>query len=195
MIRVLIIDNYDSFTWNIYQYLCELGAQVKVIQHDSLSLVDIEQLSPQRLVISPGPGRPEDAGISLAAVSYFANKLPIFGICLGHQVIAQSFGARIVHAKQVMHGKSSIIFHDCKGIFSNLSQFITVVRYHSLVIESCSLPLCFEVSAWSISNGKYDEIMAIRHRTFAIESVQFHPESLLSEQGREMLSNFLYLLK
>ncbi|QOI11342.1 aminodeoxychorismate/anthranilate synthase component II [Blochmannia endosymbiont of Colobopsis nipponica] len=193
MVKVLLIDNYDSFTWNIYQYFSKIGAEVKVVRNDVCSLLDIEQFSPHKLVISPGPGTPGDAGISLSVISYFANKLPILGICLGHQVIAQFFGAKIVRSKQAMHGKQSVIYHDCKGIFANLSQFLKVVRYNSLVVDIYSLPSCLEVSAWSVLNdGKYDEIMAIRHRNLRLEGIQFHPESILSEQGYEMLVNFIH---
>lgn len=158
---LLIIDNYDSFTWNLYQYFCELGAQVMVRRHDSLDIADIERLAPARLVISPGPGTPDQAGISLAAIRHFAGKLPILGVCLGHQAIAQAFGARIVRARKVMHGKTSVIRHDGQGVFAGLTQPLTVTRYHSLVIDAASVPSCLAVTAWSQREGKPDEIMAI----------------------------------
>lgn len=192
MKRVLIIDNYDSFTWNLYQYFCELGAQVEVRRHDTLSLADIARLAPQRLVISPGPGTPDEAGISLAAIRHFAGTLPVLGVCLGHQAIGQAFGARVVRARQVMHGKTSLIQHDGRGVFLGLAQPLTVTRYHSLILDAASLPSCLEVTAWSQRGGERDEIMAIRHRSLALEGVQFHPESILSEQGHQLLANFLH---
>lgn len=188
---LLIIDNYDSFTWNLYQYFCELGAQVMVRRHDSLDIADIERLVPARLVISPGPGTPDQAGISLAAIRHFAGKLPILGVCLGHQAIAQAFGARIVRARNVMHGKTSVIRHDGQGVFAGLAQPLTVTRYHSLVIDAASVPSCLAVTAWSQRGGEPDEIMAIRHRSLPLEGVQFHPESIMSEQGHRLLANFL----
>lgn len=188
---LLIIDNYDSFTWNLYQYFCELGAQVMVRRHDSLDLADIERLAPARLVISPGPGNPAEAGISLAAIRHFAGKLPILGVCLGHQAIGQAFGARIVRARRVMHGKTSVIRHDGQGVFAGLAQPLTVTRYHSLIIDAASVPTCLAVTAWSQREGEPDEIMAIRHRSLPLEGVQFHPESIMSEQGHSLLANFL----
>ncbi|WP_074013737.1 aminodeoxychorismate synthase component II [Candidatus Sodalis sp. SoCistrobi] len=188
---LLIIDNYDSFTWNLYQYFCELGAQVMVRRHDSLDLADIERLAPARLVISPGPGNPDEAGISLAAIRHFAGKLPILGVCLGHQAIGQAFGARIVRARRVMHGKTSVIRHDGQGVFAGLAQPLTVTRYHSLIIDAASVPACLAVTAWSQREGEQDEIMAIRHRSLPLEGVQFHPESIMSEQGHSFLANFL----
>ncbi|MEQ9878005.1 aminodeoxychorismate synthase component II [Pectobacterium aroidearum] len=188
---LLIIDNYDSFTYNLYQYFCELGAQVVVKRNDELTLREIEQLAPERLVISPGPCTPDDAGISLAAIRHFADKLPILGVCLGHQAMGQAFGARVVRARQVMHGKTSAIAHSNTGVFAGLAQPLTVTRYHSLIIDSASLPDCFEVTAWSESEGKRDEIMGIRHRVLPLEGVQFHPESILSQQGHQLLDNFL----
>lgn len=188
---LLIIDNYDSFTWNLYQYFCELGAQVMVRRHDSLDIADIERLAPARLVISPGPGTPDQAGISLAAIRHFAGKLPILGVCLGHQAIAQAFGARIVRARNVMHGKTSVIRHDGQGVFAGLAQPLTVTRYHSLVIDAASMPSCLAVTAWSQREGEPDEIMAICHRSLPLEGVQFHPESIMSEQGHRLLANFL----
>ncbi|MGL9723798.1 aminodeoxychorismate synthase component II [Sodalis sp. (in: enterobacteria)] len=188
---LLIIDNYDSFTWNLYQYFRELGAQVMVRRHDSLDIADIERLAPARLVISPGPGTPDQAGISLAAIRHFAGKLPILGVCLGHQAIAQAFGARIVRARNVMHGKTSVIRHDGQGVFAGLAQPLTVTRYHSLVIDAASVPSCLAVTARSQREGEPDEIMAIRHRSLPLEGVQFHPESIMSEQGHRLLANFL----
>lgn len=188
---LLLIDNYDSFTYNLYQYFCELGAEVLVKRNDELNLDDIERLSPSRLVISPGPCTPDEAGISLAAIRHFAGKLPILGVCLGHQAMGQAFGARVIRARQVMHGKTSAIRHNNAGVFSGLAQPLTVTRYHSLVLESASLPDSFEVTAWSERDGKHDEIMGIRHRSLPLEGVQFHPESILSQQGHQLLDNFL----
>ncbi|MCV9879468.1 aminodeoxychorismate synthase component II [Brenneria izbisi] len=191
MSKILIIDNYDSFTYNLYQYFCELGADVLVKRNDELQLADIERLAPDRLVISPGPCTPDEAGISLAAIRHFADKLPILGVCLGHQALGQAFGARVIRARQVMHGKTSVITHDDTGVFSGLSQPLTVTRYHSLVIAADSVPDCFAVTAWSERNGEPDEIMGIRHRSLPLEGVQFHPESILSQQGHQLLNNFL----
>ncbi|MDV5354033.1 aminodeoxychorismate synthase component 2 [Enterobacter asburiae] len=184
---ILLIDNYDSFTWNLYQYFCELGAQVEVRRNDELTLADIEMLAPQKIVISPGPCTPDESGISLDVIAHYAGKLSILGVCLGHQAIAQAFGATIVRAAKVMHGKTSPITHTGIGVFSGLNNPLTVTRYHSLVIDPPTLPDCFEVTAWSES----DEIMAIRHKEWDLEGVQFHPESILSEQGHQLLQNFL----
>ncbi len=191
MTMLLIIDNYDSFTYNLYQYFCELGAQVVVKRNDELTLREIERLAPERLVISPGPCTPDEAGISLAAIRHFADKLPILGVCLGHQAMGQAFGARVVRARQVMHGKTSEIAHSDTGVFAGLAQPLTVTRYHSLIIDAASLPDCFEITAWSEHEGKRDEIMGIRHRALPLEGVQFHPESILSQQGHQLLDNFL----
>lgn len=188
---LLLIDNYDSFTYNLYQYFCELGAEVLVKRNDELQLADIERLAPQRLVISPGPCTPNEAGISLAAIQHFAGKLPILGVCLGHQALGQAFGAKVVCAREVMHGKTSAIRHLDSGVFRGLNNPLTVTRYHSLVLEAATLPDCFEVTAWSERDGVRDEIMGIRHRQLALEGVQFHPESILSEQGHQLLNNFL----
>ena len=187
---LLIIDNYDSFTYNLYQYFCELGADVQVKRNDAVSLSDIEQLSPSHLVISPGPCTPSEAGISLDAVSHFAGEIPILGVCLGHQAIGQAFGAQVVKARKVMHGKTTAIHHNQQGVFKGLNRPLTVTRYHSLVIAPETLPASFEVTAWSLHDGNVDEIMGIRHKTLPIEGVQFHPESILSEQGHELLNNF-----
>jgi len=184
---ILLIDNYDSFTWNLYQYFCELGAHVEVRRNDELTLAEIEMLAPQKIVISPGPCTPDESGISLEVIAHYAGKLPILGVCLGHQAIAQAFGATIVRAAKVMHGKTSPITHSGRGVFSGLNNPLTVTRYHSLVIDPPTLPDCFEVTARS-ENG---EIMGIRHKAWDLEGVQFHPESILSEQGHQLLENFL----
>ncbi|GDX07183.1 aminodeoxychorismate synthase component 2 [Buttiauxella sp. A111] len=184
---LLLIDNYDSFTWNLYQYFCELGAEVMVKRNDELTLSEISALAPEKLVISPGPCTPSEAGISLAAITHFAGKLPILGVCLGHQAIAQAFGATIVRAQKVMHGKTSAISHNNTGVFNGLNNPLTVTRYHSLVIDPPTLPECFDVTAWTDKQ----EIMGIRHRELKLEGVQFHPESILSEQGHQLLANFL----
>ncbi|MGL9734187.1 MAG: aminodeoxychorismate synthase component II [Symbiopectobacterium sp.] len=188
---LLLIDNYDSFTYNLYQYFCELGEEVLVKRKDALTLADIEALAPRYLVISPGPCTPDDAGISLAAIRHFAGKLPILGVCLGHQAMGQAFGARVVRARQVMHGKTSVIQHIGSGVFSGLALPLTVTRYHSLVIDPASLPAEFDVTAWTEREDERNEIMGIRHRTLPLEGVQFHPESILSEQGHQLLQNFL----
>ncbi|MBL0625322.1 aminodeoxychorismate synthase component II [Aeromonas jandaei] len=189
---LLLIDNYDSFTWNLVQYFGALGQEVEVRRNDELTLTDIEQLSPRFLVISPGPCTPNEAGISLDAISHFAGKLPILGVCLGHQSLAQAFGARVIRARQVMHGKTSLIRHRGEGVFCGLKDPLRVTRYHSLVVERETLPDCFEITAWSEhADGSFDEIMGVRHKTLNIEGVQFHPESILSEQGHLLLANFL----
>lgn len=189
---LLLIDNYDSFTWNLVQYFGALGQEVEVRRNDELTLTDIEQLSPRFLVISPGPRTPNEAGISLDAITHFAGKLPILGVCLGHQSLAQAFGARVVRARQVMHGKTSLIRHRGEGVFCGLKDPLRVTRYHSLVVERETLPDCFEITAWSEhADGSFDEIMGLRHKTLNIEGVQFHPESILSEQGHLLLANFL----
>ncbi|BCS50953.1 glutamine amidotransferase [Aeromonas jandaei] len=189
---LLLIDNYDSFTWNLVQYFGALGQEVEVRRNDELTLTDIEQLSPRFLVISPGPCTPNEAGISLDAITHFAGKLPILGVCLGHQSLAQAFGARVVRARQVMHGKTSLIRHRGEGVFCGLKDPLRVTRYHSLVVERETLPDCFEITAWSEhADGSFDEIMGLRHKKLNIEGVQFHPESILSEQGHLLLANFL----
>ncbi|ELM3738276.1 aminodeoxychorismate synthase component II [Yersinia ruckeri] len=188
---LLLIDNYDSFTYNLYQYFCELGAEVLVKRNDEIQIADIEKLAPSHLVISPGPCTPNEAGISLAAIRHFAGKIPILGVCLGHQALGQTFGASVVRARQVMHGKTSAISHNSQGVFRGLNQPLTVTRYHSLVIAKETLPDCFELTAWSEHDGEVDEIMGIRHRFLPLEGVQFHPESILSEQGHQLLDNFL----
>ncbi|EPS4382166.1 aminodeoxychorismate synthase component 2 [Enterobacter hormaechei] len=184
---ILLIDNYDSFTWNLYQYFCELGAEVAVRRNDEIALADIDALAPQKIVISPGPCTPSESGISLEAIRHYAGKLPILGVCLGHQAIAQVFGATIVRAAKVRHGKTSPVTHTGTGVFLGLNNPLTVTRYHSLIIDPPTLPACFEVTAWS----ETQEIMGIRHREYDLEGVQFHPESILSEQGHALLANFL----
>ncbi|HCD7551309.1 TPA: aminodeoxychorismate synthase component 2 [Citrobacter farmeri] len=184
---ILLIDNYDSFTWNLYQYFCELGADVQVKRNDELTLSQIDTLKPQKIVISPGPCTPDDAGISLDVIRRYAGRLPMLGVCLGHQAMAQAFGASIVRAAKVMHGKTSLIRHTGQGVFQALTNPLTVTRYHSLLIDPATLPDCFEVTAWS----ETQEIMGIRHTTWDLEGVQFHPESILSEQGHQLLANFL----
>ena len=189
---LLIIDNYDSFTFNLYQYFSELGQQVIVRRNDDISIAEILALQPDYLVISPGPCTPNEAGISLAAIKYFAGKLPILGVCLGHQAIAQVFGGKVVRANAVMHGKTSSIKHLDQGVFTGLNNPLQVTRYHSLIVETASLSEDFVITAWSEDNrGQFDEIMAFKHKTLAIEGVQFHPESILTEQGKELLNNFL----
>ncbi|PSV97353.1 aminodeoxychorismate/anthranilate synthase component II [Photobacterium iliopiscarium] len=188
---LLIIDNYDSFTYNLYQYFCELGAEVIVVRNDEIDIAAIEALAPTHLVISPGPCTPNDAGISLQAIEYFAGKLPILGVCLGHQSLAQVFGGDVVRARQVMHGKTSPIYHTDRGVFEGLNNPLTVTRYHSLVVKAATLPDCFEITAWTQLNGEFDEIMGIRHKILDLEGVQFHPESILTEQGHQLLANFL----
>lgn len=189
---LLMIDNYDSFTYNVVQYLGELGAEVQVIRNDELTVAEIEALNPERIVVSPGPCTPTEAGVSLAVIERFAGKLPILGVCLGHQSIGQAFGGDVVRARQVMHGKTSPVFHEHLGVFAGLNMPLTVTRYHSLVVKHDSLPDCLEVTAWTQrEDGSLDEIMGLRHRTLNIEGVQFHPESILTEQGHELFANFL----
>ena len=184
---LLMIDNYDSFTFNLVQYFGELGEDVLVRRNDEISLSDIEKLAPQRIVISPGPGSPREAGVSVPLVERFAGKIPILGVCLGHQSIGQAFGGRVVHAKTLMHGKTSQMTHTGVGVFTELPSPYRVTRYHSLVIERETCPTCLEVTAWT-DDG---EIMGVRHRTMAVEGVQFHPESIMTEHGHALLKNFL----
>ncbi|WP_414057328.1 aminodeoxychorismate synthase component II [Pantoea dispersa] len=187
---LLLIDNYDSFTWNLYQYFCELGAQVRVVRNDAMTLEEMTALPLSHLVISPGPCTPDQSGISLEAIRHFAGRLPVLGVCLGHQAIAQAYGAQVVRARQVMHGKTSAVQHTGQGVFRNLNNPLTVTRYHSLIVARDTLPPEFEVTAWSLRDGVADEIMGFRHRTLPLEGVQFHPESILSEQGHQLLANF-----
>ncbi len=189
---ILMIDNYDSFTYNVVQYLSELQAEVKVVRNDEITLDQIRDLQPEKIVISPGPCTPNEAGISVEAIKAFAGVVPILGICLGHQSIGQAFGGNIVRANAVMHGKTSPIYHADKGVFSGLTNPFVATRYHSLVIERESLPDCLEITAWTqTEEGELDEIMGVRHRDYAIEGLQFHPESILTEHGHELLKNFL----
>ena len=190
---LLMIDNYDSFTYNLVQYFGELGVEVNVIRNDQTTLEEIDKLKPERIVLSPGPCTPNEAGISMALISHFAGRIPVLGVCLGHQCIGQVYGGRIVHAKQIMHGKTSLIYHTGKYVFAGLENPFMATRYHSLVIEKESLPDCLEVTAWTQDqNGNIDEIMGVRHKQFAIEGVQFHPESILTEHGHDLLKNFLH---
>ena len=189
---LLMIDNYDSFTYNLVQYFGELGADVQVHRNDQITIDEIEKLNPEHLVISPGPCTPNEAGISIDAIKHFAGKLPILGVCLGHQSIGQAFGGKIVHANNIMHGKTSMVKHNDVGVFKGLSNPLEATRYHSLVIDKTSLPDCFEVTAWTENdNGEIDEIMGVRHKDMPIEGVQFHPESILTQHGHDMLKNYL----
>ena len=189
---LLMIDNYDSFTYNLVQYLGELGADVAVHRNDQISVDEIEALKPERIMVSPGPCTPDEAGISMDVIKHFAGKLPILGVCLGHQSIGQVFGGKIVHAREIMHGKTSLIHHNSNHVFSGLENPYTATRYHSLVIEKESLPDCLEITAWTENEkGEMDEIMGVRHKDLAIEGVQFHPESILTEYGHDLLKNFL----
>ena len=189
---LLMIDNYDSFTYNVVQFLGELGAEVQVYRNDAISLEEIEAMAPDQIVLSPGPCTPDQAGISLAVVERFAVKMPILGICLGHQSIGQAFGGRIIRAGKVMHGKLSPIHHRATGVFRGLANPMTATRYHSLVIDKATLPESLEITAWTEDeNGNLEEIMAVRHKSFAVEGVQFHPESIMSEHGHQLLKNFL----
>lgn len=189
---LLMIDNYDSFTYNLVQYFAELGTTVEVQRNDKLTIDDIEARDPRLIVISPGPCTPNEAGISLEVIHHFAGKKPILGVCLGHQAIGQAFGGEVVHARQIMHGKTSPVHHHNLGVFKGLNNPLQATRYHSLVIKKETLPDCFAVSAWTENtDGSVDEIMGIRHKTLAIEGVQFHPESILTEQGHQLLKNFL----
>jgi len=189
---ILMIDNYDSFTYNVVQYLAELGATVEVFRNDELTLNDIEQMAPEKIVISPGPCTPNEAGISIDVIKAFSSHIPLLGICLGHQSIGQAFGGKVVRAKEVMHGKTSRICHGNAGVFRGLSPRFEATRYHSLVVEQISLPTCLEVTAWTEhDDGSLDEIMGIRHKEYSVEGVQFHPESILTEHGHDLLKNFL----
>lgn len=184
---LLLIDNYDSFTYNLFQYLCELGEEVKVVRNDKITLGEIDELSPQRIVISPGPGTPLDAGISNEVIRRFGEHTPILGVCLGHQCIGHSFGATVSHAGEIKHGKSSVIHHNGKELFNGLPNPFSAIRYHSLAVRRDGLPDCLEVTAWT----ENDLIMGLRHRQFPIEGVQFHPESIMTEVGKDLLKNFL----
>lgn len=189
---LLMIDNYDSFTYNLVQYLGELGADVEVHRNDEITVDEIRAKNPERLMISPGPCTPDEAGISMQAIKAFAGEIPILGVCLGHQSIGQVFGGKIIHAKEIMHGKTSKIYHKNSHVFAGLSNPYTATRYHSLVIEKESLPDCLEITAWTETEaGEIDEIMGVRHKTMNVEGVQFHPESILTEHGYDLLNNFL----
>ena len=189
---LLMIDNYDSFTWNLVQYFAELGAQVKVVRNDEYTVPELLAMQPERVVISPGPCTPNEAGVSLAAIKAFAGLVPILGVCLGHQSIGQAFGGEVVRAAQPMHGKTSPVYHHEQGVFSGLNNPLTATRYHSLVVAPESLPSELAVTAWTqTEQGELEAIMGIQHRTLNIEGVQFHPESILTEQGHALLANFL----
>jgi anthranilate synthase component 2 len=189
---LLMIDNYDSFTYNLVQYFGELGADVRVHRNDQITTDEIAALKPDHLVISPGPCTPNEAGISVEAIKRFAGEIPILGVCLGHQSIGQAFGGKVVHAKSIMHGKTSMIHHKDTGVFKGLPNPVEATRYHSLVVEYSSLPDCLEITAWTAAeDGNLDEIMGLRHKDLAVEGVQFHPESILTEHGHTMLQNFL----
>ena len=190
--KVVMVDNYDSFTYNLVQYFGELGADVTVVRNDEVSIDDIRVLNPDKIVISPGPCTPKEAGISVETILGFAGKLPILGVCLGHQSIGHAFGGKIVHAKSIMHGKVSPVYHNNCGVFKDLNNPFTATRYHSLVIDQNTLPDRLEVTAWTQdAQGNIDEIMGVRHKELDIEGVQFHPESILTEHGHDMLRNFL----
>jgi anthranilate synthase/aminodeoxychorismate synthase-like glutamine amidotransferase len=186
---ILMIDNYDSFTYNLVQYLGELGERVKVFRNDALSINDIKKLNPEKIVISPGPGRPEDAGISCEVIRQFSGKIPILGVCLGHQAIGYVFGGRIVAAKRLMHGKTSRIYHNKRDIFKGISNPFLATRYHSLLVDKKSLPDCLEITAYTVE----DEIMGLKHKTYPVWGVQFHPESILTKSGKQLLNNFIKL--
>ncbi|MEJ2455815.1 MAG: aminodeoxychorismate/anthranilate synthase component II [Candidatus Thiodiazotropha sp.] len=188
---LLMIDNYDSFTYNLVQYLGELGVEVKVVRNDEIAAADIAEIRPDQIVISPGPCTPNEAGISVETISTYAGRIPILGVCLGHQSIGQAFGGRIIHAREVMHGKTSPIHHADSGVFSGLENPFEATRYHSLVIERESLPDCLEITAWTERDGELDEIMGVRHKELAVQGVQFHPESILTRHGHDLLRNFV----
>lgn len=191
-VKVVMVDNYDSFTYNLVQYFGELGADVTVVRNDQVTVEDIEKLAPDKIVISPGPCTPKEAGVSVESILKFAGKIPLLGVCLGHQSIGYAFGGNVIHAKSIMHGKTSLVYHHDKGVFKGLNNPFTATRYHSLVIEQATLPECLEVTAWTQDDaGNIDEIMGVRHRTLDIEGVQFHPESILTEHGHDLLRNFL----
>ncbi len=189
---LLMIDNYDSFTYNLVQYLGELGVEVRVFRNDEITVREVGELKPDHIVISPGPCTPNEAGISVETIKTFAGRIPILGVCLGHQSIGQAFGGHIVHARQVMHGKTSMIHHLDSGVFTGLDNPFEATRYHSLVIEKATLPECLQITAWTCNeDGSMDEIMGVRHKALAVQGVQFHPESILTRQGHELLRNFV----
>ncbi len=188
---ILMIDNYDSFTYNVVQYLAELGAEVEVYRNDEITIEQIDALAPEKIVISPGPCTPNEAGISLELVHTFAGRIPILGICLGHQSIGQAFGGDVIRAEEVMHGKTSPMYHAGQGVFAGLPNPFDATRYHSLVVARDSLPDCLEVTAWTEQDGEMHEIMGFRHKSLAVEGVQFHPESIMTSTGHDLLNNFL----
>ena len=189
---ILMIDNYDSFTYNLVQYFGELGADIKVVRNDEITIAEIEALAPEKIVISPGPCTPTEAGVSVDTIKTFAGKIPLLGVCLGHQSIGQALGGKVIRAPFVMHGKTSPVYHNNKGVFAGLKNPFQATRYHSLVIEKESLPDCLEITAWTQNDdGSMAEIMGVKHKTLALEGVQFHPESILTEHGHDMLRNFL----
>ncbi|OBT10063.1 anthranilate synthase component 2 [Vibrio sp. UCD-FRSSP16_10] len=189
---LLIIDNYDSFTYNLYQYFCELGCETKVVRNDAITIAQIDALQPDAIVISPGPCTPNEAGISLQVIEHYMGRLPLLGVCLGHQAIAQVLGGKVIRADKVMHGKTSPIQHTGQGVFTGLNNPLTVTRYHSLIVEKDTLPDCLEVTSWTLDeHGQAKEIMGYRHKTLPIQGVQFHPESIKTEQGLDLLNNFL----
>ncbi|MFI3123139.1 MAG: aminodeoxychorismate/anthranilate synthase component II [Methylococcales bacterium] len=190
--KIVMVDNYDSFTYNLVQYFGELGAEVIVVRNDQVSVTDIAALNPDKIVISPGPCTPKEAGVSVGTILHFAGKIPLLGVCLGHQSMGYAFGGNVIHAKQIMHGKTSLVYHADTGVFNGLNNPFTATRYHSLVIEQSSLPECLEITAWTQNEqGEIDEIMGVRHKILDIEGVQFHPESILTEHGHDLLRNFL----
>lgn len=189
---LLMLDNYDSFTYNLVQYLGELGADVKVVRNDETTVNEIDALAPERIVVSPGPCTPNEAGVSLELLKHFAGKVPTLGVCLGHQSLGQAFGGEVVRAREPMHGKTSLVYHKGEGVFAGLPNPFTVTRYHSLVVKRETLPECLEITAWTQhEDGTMDEIMGLRHREYMLEGVQFHPESILTEYGHDLLANFL----
>ena len=191
-VKVVMIDNYDSFTYNLVQYLGELGADVNVVRNDQITLDGVEELNPEKIVISPGPCTPNEAGISIDVIKRFSGQIPILGVCLGHQSIGTAFGGRVVHAKRIMHGKTSMVYHKDQGVFNGLDNPFEATRYHSLVIDQNALPECLEVTAWTEEKeGGIEEIMGVRHTSIGVEGVQFHPESILTAHGHDLLRNFL----
>lgn len=189
---ILMIDNYDSFTYNLVQYFGELGADIKVVRNDEITIDEIAALAPEKIVISPGPCTPTEAGVSVETIKTFAGKIPLLGVCLGHQSIGQALGGKVIRAPFVMHGKTSPVYHNNKGVFAGLNNPFQATRYHSLVIEKESIPDCLEITAWTQNeDGSMAEIMGVKHKTLALEGVQFHPESILTEHGHDMLRNFL----
>jgi anthranilate synthase/aminodeoxychorismate synthase-like glutamine amidotransferase len=190
---IFVLDNYDSFTYNLVQYIGELGAEVEVRRNDQVTLAEVEKMRPQRIVISPGPSTPREAGISVNLIRHFAGRVPVLGVCLGHQAIGEAFGGRVIRAGHLMHGKTSAVMHDNKTVFQGLPMPMTATRYHSLIVEEKDLPPELEVSAWTTEKDGVRTIMGLRHRRFAVEGVQFHPESVLTDAGKKLVANFLAL--